>query len=105
MPKITAEELDTAIIELDRENKIDIDALFGIHLNRNQAQHNRNMKRKSKYKGVGKDGLRWRARISYDGRIISLGSFSNEIKAAKAYDEAAKKIYKECACLNFLEGE
>lgn len=39
--------------------------------------------------------------ITFKGRVIRLGSFKNEIDAAKAYDEAAKELYREYACLNF----
>lgn len=57
----------------------------------------------SKYKGVSwyKNRGLWLSRITYDGKRICLGYFYDEIKAAKAYDEAAKKYHKEFAYLNF----
>ena len=57
----------------------------------------------SKYKGVSREkkSNRWRAIINYKGIPIRLGSFDNEIEAAKAYDEAAKELYREYAKLNF----
>ena len=57
----------------------------------------------SKYKGVAwnKDKNKWRARLYFNGKLIFLGYFKDEIKAAKAYDEAAKKYYGEFASLNF----
>ena len=45
----------------------------------------------------------WGAFIKIDGKSKYLGWFRNEIEAAKAYDEAAKKYHKEFANLNFLE--
>ena len=67
--------------------------------------HRRKFKKpsRSKYKGVdwAKDMNRWRARIRVNGRRIYLGSFKNEIDAAKAYDSAAKKYHGEYASLNF----
>jgi len=75
------------------------------------ATHRQNMwnhlKRKtrcgSKYKGIDRasDMKHWRARIRFKGKRIYLGSFENEIDAAKAYDEAAKKYYGQYAALNF----
>jgi len=58
---------------------------------------------RSKYKGLewDKTQRKWKARIQHNGRKIYLGSFSNEIDAAKAYDEKARKLFKEFACLNF----
>jgi len=76
-----------------------------------RAQNNYNriaIKRKnvsSKYKGVAwnKDKNKWRARIHFNGKLIFLGYFKDEIQAAKTYDEAAKKYYGRFAYLNFPE--
>jgi hypothetical protein len=58
---------------------------------------------RSKYKGVdfAKDMKRWRARIRVNGKRIYLGSYKNEIDAAKAYDKAAKKYHGPYAAINF----
>jgi hypothetical protein len=58
---------------------------------------------RSKYKGVdwSKEMKRWRVRIRVNGKRLYLGSFENEIDAAKAYDEASKKYHGEFAALNF----
>jgi hypothetical protein len=55
----------------------------------------------SKYKGVSSRQGKWRAYISPKGRQKHLGTFDSEIEAAKAYDEAAKKLFGNFACLNF----
>ena len=58
---------------------------------------------RSKYKGLEWDKIqrKWKVRIQCNGRKTYLGSFSNEIDAAKAYDEKAKELFKEYARLNF----
>ena len=58
---------------------------------------------RSGYKGVcfAKDKGLWRAVIVCYGRRIHLGYFRDKIDAAKAYDDAAKKYYKEFARPNF----
>jgi DNA polymerase-1 len=57
----------------------------------------------SKYKGVSWNQCvkPWRAHIHFNHELISLGSFDNEIEAAKAYDQAAKRYHGEFAVLNF----
>ena len=62
-------------------------------------------KASSKYIGVSfnKRSKRWVCRIGHDSKSIWLGTFDNEIDAAKAYDEAAKKYHAQFAQLNFPE--
>jgi hypothetical protein len=57
----------------------------------------------SQFKGVTFDRRRgvWYAKIKINGKSIFLGSFDNELNAARAYDAAAKKYHKEFARLNF----
>jgi hypothetical protein len=57
----------------------------------------------SKYRGVfwHKGAKKWVARITVGRKRIHLGVFDDEIEAAKAYDEAARKYYGEYARLNF----
>jgi hypothetical protein len=57
----------------------------------------------SQYKGVcwHKRRNKWQASIYCDKQNIHLGTFSNEIEAAKAYDQAAVKYFGEFAYLNF----
>lgn len=56
---------------------------------------------KVKYKGVSKSKCGYKAYIFHNGKQINLGRFTDVIKAAEAYDEAAKKYHGEFACLNF----
>jgi hypothetical protein len=57
----------------------------------------------SQFRGVRfrKKSGRWVANIRTEGKKVWLGSFDNEIDAARAYDEAAKKYHGEFARLNF----
>lgn len=69
-----------------------------------QNQQNRYFKKgNSKYKGVywDKQLNKFRTRIRVDGKLIHLGCFTNEIEAAKKYDEAAHKHFGEYAKTNF----
>lgn len=57
----------------------------------------------SRYRGVwyNKQTQKWRATIVVNRKRKQIGYFHNEIEAAKAYDEAAKKYYRDFAVLNF----
>jgi len=58
----------------------------------------------SRYKGVGRDGGRWKGRIRVSGKLIHLGLYDDEIDAAKAYDVAAHKYFGEFARTNEMLG-
>jgi hypothetical protein len=72
----------------------------------NRSQNNYNAKPRknasSKFKGVVwiKTRSRWQANIQIDGRVKYLGMFTDEIEAAKAYNEAAIQHHSEYAKLN-----
>lgn len=57
----------------------------------------------SKYRGVGWDARleKWRAQITADGKQHHLGMFSDEKRAARAYDAAARTSFGRFAHLNF----
>jgi transposase len=60
----------------------------------------------SQFKGVFWETYtkKWRAVIRVDGKNRSLGRFGDQLAAAVAYDEAARKFFGPCAWLNFPEG-
>lgn len=70
-----------------------------------QNTHNQRLsiRNKSGFKGVNYFKARgtWRASICINNKQINLGCFDSAIKAARAYDEAAKKYFGEFAKTNF----
>jgi hypothetical protein len=76
--------------------------------NRNvRVDHAQTLNSTSLYKGVSWDKARslWRSTINLNGKQITLGRFSCEHLAAKAYNIAAIKHHGEFACLNIIVGE
>ena len=78
------------------------------------ATHSENMRNRkpqlgtsSKFKGVCwmKKVNKWQVSIRYNKVKLHLGLYSNEIKAAKAYDGVAKELHGEFARLNFTKGK
>jgi hypothetical protein len=71
------------------------------------AQNTLNRRKKknavSQFRGVWFYKGKWGSQISSQGKRMFLGRFDNEIDAAKAYDEAARKYHGEFARLNFPE--
>jgi DNA polymerase-1 len=69
---------------------------------RNRAKCN-NRSYSSKYKGVSQyPGKKlWKAHIQVNRKLLSLGSFCDEVQAAKSYDRAARKYHRDFAVLNF----
>jgi hypothetical protein len=47
---------------------------------------------------------KWRASICHNGKHYRLGRFGDQVEAALAYDEAARKHFGEHARLNFPDG-
>ena len=95
-------------------NKKEIDHIDRNPLNNQKnnlriVTHSQNMMNKSnyknstsKFKGVYWDKSRkmWRSAISEKNKRINLGRFTNEIDAAKAYNEKAEELHGEYAYLN-----
>lgn len=89
---------------------IDHNGLNNCRYNLREATHTQNVRnarpqngRSSGYKGVSwfKAGGKWRADIRVNGKLIYLGLFTDEIKAAQEYDAAALKHFGEFANPNF----
>lgn len=68
----------------------------------NTGKYNRKKGTTSSFKGVSwrSDSNNWRARIKVGTTFKGLGSFNNEVEAAKAYNKAALTYFGEFARLN-----
>lgn len=71
----------------------------------NYSQNSSNQKKQKntslKFKGIRKErGSRFSAQIMIKGRFIHIGSFTNQIDAARAYDKAAEKYFGSYAKTN-----
>jgi len=59
--------------------------------------------KRSRFKGVYPDGDKWYAVIKHKGKTYYLGTFDDEVEAAKARDRKAYELEGEFAYLNFPE--
>lgn len=66
-------------------------------------QNRRPLARSSAFKGVSfyTQTGKWHAEITLDGKKIYIGSYDDEIEAARAYDRKAIELFGEFAYLNF----
>ena len=61
------------------------------------------MPKTSKYRGVSKFRGQYYARISHNGKSKFIGSYTNELDAARAYNIAAKELHGSNAVLNVID--
>ncbi len=67
-----------------------------------ENQHNRRkFTGTSRFKGVWREGSKFRSALRVDGKLIHLGTFESEQDAAIAYDKAASKKFGNFARINF----
>ena len=66
-------------------------------------EHRRTASATSKFKGVHwhKGSRKWAAAIRFNNQTTHLGYFTDEAAAARAYDEAARRLHGDFAALNF----
>ncbi len=97
---------DLDVDHASRDTKNNIDVRKATHsqngANSNPKSHYRGRPTSSKYKGVmwNKRNKKWTATLTVNYKKHHLGYFSNELDAAKAYDQAALKFSGEFAALN-----
>lgn len=71
----------------------------------NQANRRAQSGGTSQYKGVNfnRAAGRWYVRIKFGERQTWVGSFLDEVEAARAYDRAAREAFGEHACVSFAD--
>lgn len=67
-----------------------------------ENNYNRVKKGSSKYKGVYKQGDKWRCVITKDGKKTHIGYYTSEEEAAMAYNKKAVELFGEFAYLNVV---
>jgi hypothetical protein len=100
-------------MEVDHRNGNGLDNQKGnlrVATDTQNAQNRRKISRRagkppaSPYKGVrSRAASKWEARIIVEGKALSLGRFSSEEDAARAYDAKARELFGKFAKLN-MEG-
>ena len=71
-----------------------------IGLSENQFNYTKPKNNTSGYKGVGRIGKKWVARIRHQRKQYHIGTFGNVQDAVNAYDSAARRLFGEFALPN-----
>ncbi|CAI2382744.1 unnamed protein product [Moneuplotes crassus] len=66
-----------------------------------KSTHKKNLRRRSKYIGVSRNNSNWQALLNVDQIKKYIGTFTNELQAARAYDIYSVAMRGEEASLNF----
>ena len=99
----TPKDLETDHINGDGLDNRRANLRNATHTQNGANRHKRSTGTSSQYKGVSYRPARWEANINWQREHRYLGSFASEEEAARAYDEAAREVHGEFACLNFPE--
>lgn len=96
----------TGFDETDHDNQNRLDNrkfnLVSVSRSQNRQRGRKRANTTSGFRGVYRNTRnKWTAQININGKPRSLGSFSKEVDAAKAYDVAARIYYGNRAATNF----
>lgn len=90
---------DPGSLEVDHKDRVrghdvidNLRACGSIFNGKNLSLSSRNT---SGFKGVSRDGKRWKASIMIDGKLINLGRYNSPEKAHEAYKKASDKLHGE----------
>jgi hypothetical protein len=98
---------DDPLVDHINGNKLD-NRICNLRFSSDGPNNHNKKKRKnasSQYFGVIKNYKKYKAQIQKDGIKYRMGTFVNEIEAAKAYDKKALELYGTFANLNFPNNE
>ena len=95
---------DPGDLEVDHKDRIRLNNLIDNLRAIPPALNGRNLTLSSRnstgYKGVSRDGKRFKASICLNGRLYNLGRYSTAEAAAEAYAAASGKLHGEYGCIS-----
>jgi hypothetical protein len=104
----------TQAIEGELVDHINRDGLDNRRANLRLCSHAENIrnrpatsKNSSGFKGVywSKQREKWKAVVCFEKKAYQIGYFSDKMEAARAYDEKARALHGDFACVNFQLAE